>query len=129
MRILLDTHFLLWLAQAPEKLSPKAHRLLADEQNELYYSLVSLWEIGIKNSLNKPDFNVDINRLDKGLRYLGANCLNLDILHIIQATTYPPIHKDPFDRMLLAQADVEGLSFLTVDRLILKYNKPFIITD
>ncbi len=127
MNILLDTHILLWLAfDDKRQLSNQTIELLNDFSNKIYFSTASLWEIAIKSSLGKPNFNVDVVALSQGL--LGVGCYELPILlpHIVQSTSYSWIHKDPFDRLLLAQADVENLIFITADQTILAYQQPFV---
>lgn len=128
MKILLDTHILLWLAfDDKSKLSPQAIELLEDFKNELYFSLASLWEISIKSSLGKPHFNVDVEKLEQGLISVGCHLLPIELSHIVKSSNYPFVHKDPFDRLLLAQADAENIYFMTADNLILDYNKPFLL--
>ena len=121
MKLLLDTHILLWAAAEPEQLSSKAKTLIEYPQNQLYFSAASLWEIAIKNKLGRADFKVDLpvlrrNLLDNGFEELainGAHTLALDML--------PPIHKDPFDRILIAQAIVEGITLMTADSVVSEY--------
>lgn len=128
MKILLDTHILLWLAfDERRKLSSQSISWLEDSENDLYFSLASLWEIAIKNSLGKPHFNVDPVSLYKGLLDVGCIELPITLPHILKSTSYPFIHKDPFDRLLLAQSEVEKLHFITADNTILAYNTPHLL--
>lgn len=128
MKILLDSHILLWLAwDKKENLSPQAVELIDDPTSEIYFSLASLWEIAIKSSLGKPDFDIDVEALEQGLIQVGCRMLAIELPHILKQAQYPFIHRDPFDRLLLAQAEVENIFFMTADTMILKYQKPYII--
>lgn len=108
MKFLLDTHILLWAAGEPEKLSAPARQLLADPQSELLFSAVSLWEITIKRSLGREDFRVEPRLLRRGLLDNGYQELAVTSQHAVSVDSLPPLHKDPFDRLLLAQALSEG---------------------
>lgn len=128
MKILLDSHILLWLAwDKKENLSPQAVELLDDPTSEIYFSLASLWEIAIKSSLGKPDFDIDVEALEQGLIQVGCRMLAIELPHILKQAQYPFIHRDPFERLLMAQAEVENVFFMTADTMILKYQKPYII--
>ncbi|AIK89574.1 type II toxin-antitoxin system VapC family toxin [Glaesserella parasuis] len=128
MKILVDSHILLWLAwDKKENLSPQAVELLDDPTSEIYFSLASLWEIAIKSSLGKPDFDIDVEALEQGLIQVGCRMLAIELPHILKQAQYPFIHRDPFDRLLMAQAEVENVFFMTADTMILKYQKPYII--
>lgn len=128
MKILLDSHILLWLAwDKKENLSPQVVELLDDPTSEIYFSLASLWEIAIKSSLGKPDFDIDVEALEQGLIQVGCRMLAIELPHILKQAQYPFIHLDPFDRLLMAQAEVENVFFMTADTMILKYQKPYII--
>ncbi|MWQ14035.1 PIN domain-containing protein [Glaesserella parasuis] len=128
MKILVDSHILLWLAwDKKENLSPQAVELLDDPTSEIYFSLASLWEIAIKSSLGKPDFDIDVEALEKGLIQVGCRMLAIELPHILKQAQYPFINRDPFDRLLMAQAEVENVFFMTADTMILKYQKPYII--
>ncbi len=123
MNLLLDTHLLLWAAGEPERLSEKARDLLLDPANRLMFSSASIWEVGIKRNLGRADFNVDPRRL---WRMLLANTyfeLSVSSEHALVAGDLPALHKDPFDRILIAQARVEGLQLLTVDKAVEKYGE------
>jgi PIN domain nuclease of toxin-antitoxin system len=121
LKLLLDTHILLWAAGRPEKLSRKARRLLDDPSNALIFSAVSLWEIVIKQGLGRDDFDVNARQLRRGLLDNEYSELAMTSAHALALDDLPPLHKDPFDRMLLAQSRVEGLTLLTADALILQY--------
>lgn len=128
MKLLLDSHILLWLAwDKKDKLSAQAIDLLNDMHNELYISVATFWEISIKSSLGKPDFNVDVEALMAGARQIGCKILPIELEHIIQLNQLNPIHKDPFDRILLAQAEREKLYFLTADQNLLRYQSPYLL--
>lgn len=121
MNLLLDTRLLLWAASEPERLSTKARALLLDPANHLVFSAASLWEISIKNGLERPDFNVDPRRLWRMLLVNGYRELPVNTEHTVAVNELPNLHKDPFDRILIAQARVEGLVLLTVDKKVAKY--------
>lgn len=124
MKLLLDTHLLLWAAGAPDRLPAAAHQLLEDPQNELLFSAASLWEIAIKRGLGRPDFQVDARVLRRGLLDNGYQELAITSGHAVSIDSLPPIHKDPFDRILIAQATVEGITLLTTDALVARYPGP-----
>lgn len=124
MKLLLDTHLLLWAAAKPERLSPKALQLLEDEQNSLLFSSASLWEITIKCSLGRVDFKINPRLLRRSLLDNGYQELPVLSEHAVATADLPAIHKDPFDRILIAQATVEGFLFLTVDSLLEQYAGP-----
>lgn len=121
MNLLLDTHLLLWAASEPERIPENTRALLADPANQLVFSAASLWEITIKNSLDRPDFKVDSRRLWRMLLVNGYRELPVTSEHTVAVNELPPLHKDPFDRILIAQARVEGLLLLTADKLVAKY--------
>ena len=121
MKLLLDTHLLLWAAGSPEQLPAAARTLLEDSQNELLYSAASLWEIAIKRGLGRSDFKVDARLLRRGLLDNGYQELAIASEHAVFIDSLPPLHKDPFDRMLVAQATVEGVILLTADALVAQY--------
>lgn len=121
MNLLLDTHLLLWAASEPKRLSARARTLLLDPANHLVFSSASLWEISIKNGLDRADFNVDPRRLWRMLLVSGYRELPVTSEHTVAVNELPSLHKDPFDRILVAQARVEGLTLLTVDKAVAKY--------
>jgi len=124
MKLLLDTHLLLWAAGEPNRLSTAARRLLKDGSNELMFSAASFWEIAIKRGLGRNDFRVDPRLLRRGLLDNGYSELLIGSDHALAIDLLPDLHKDPFDRILVAQAIVEGVTLLTADPLIAQYNGP-----
>jgi PIN domain nuclease of toxin-antitoxin system len=116
-----DTHLLLWAAGESQKLSRKARRLLGDPGSQLWFSAVSLWEVAIKHGLGREDFRVEPRRLRRGLIDNGWRELAISSEHAVATLDLPPIHKDPFDRMLVAQAKIEGLALVTSDELVARY--------
>jgi PIN domain nuclease of toxin-antitoxin system len=121
LNLLLDTHLLLWAASEPQRLSAKARALLLDPSNQLVFSSASLWEITIKNGLERSDFNVDPRRLWRMLLVNGYREISVTSEHAVAVNDLPSLHKDPFDRILVAQARVEGLTLLTADKMVAKY--------
>jgi PIN domain nuclease of toxin-antitoxin system len=124
VKLLLDTHLLLWAAGHPERLSPAARELIEDKGNELIFSTASLWEVVIKRGLGRDDFKVDPRLLRRGLLDNGYSELPVGSEHVVAIDTLPPIHKDPFDRVLVAQALVEGITLLTTDAVVAGYPAP-----
>lgn len=124
MKLLLDTHLLLWAAGSPEQLPAAARPLLEDPLNELLFSAASLWEIAIKRGLGRSDFQVDARVLRRGLLDNGYLELAITSEHAVFIDSLPLLHKDPFDRILVAQATVEGITLLTVDALVAQYPGP-----
>ena len=124
MKLLLDTHLLLWAAASPHRLSPTARKLLEDSDNELLFSAASLWEIAIKSGLGREDFRVEARVLRRALLDCGYLELGIASEHAVAVDNLPPIHKDPFDRILIAQAMVEGITLLTSDPWVAKYPGP-----
>ena len=119
MKILLDTHILLWAAAG--ELTPEASRYVEDKMNTLLFSPASIWEIVIKRGLSRADFLVDPASLYSRLLTAGYQELPITGRHTMLVETLPPLHKDPFDRILLAQAASEGIPFLTADKLLAQY--------
>jgi PIN domain nuclease of toxin-antitoxin system len=124
VKLLLDTQILLWAAGQPERLSAAARRLLNDPRNELLFSAASLWEITIKNTLRREDFQVEPRVLRRGLLDNGYVELPITSEHAVSVDALPPLHKDPFDRLLLAQAFTEGVTLVTGDAQLGKYRGP-----
>jgi len=115
---------LLWAAASPERLSDSARGLLEDRQNELLFSPASLWEIAIKRGLSRNNFRVEPRVLRRGLLDHGYNELAITSEHTITIDLLPPIHKDPFDRLLVAQSLAEGITLLTMDSVVAQYPAP-----
>ena len=121
MRLLLDTHLLLWAASAPDRLPAKARSLIRDSEHELLFSTASLWEVAIKCSLGRKDFRVDARLLRRGMLDNNYAELAINSDHVLATENLPPIHKDPFDRLLIAQSMVEALTLVTVDPVVAQY--------
>ena len=119
MNLLLDTHILLWAAA--DELPEEAARYVEDMNNTLFFSSASIWEIVIKNGLGRNDFVVDPPSLYKGLIDAGYKELSITGRHTLLISTLPLLHKDPFDRLLIAQSAAEGISLITADELIAQY--------
>jgi len=124
MKILLDTHILLWAAIQPKKLNANIRTLLNDKNNELLFSAASIWEVSIKRALGRIDFNVDPSVLRRGLRDNDYMELPVTSEHACALELLPQIHRDPFDRILVAKAVVEGITLLTNDINVAKYPGP-----
>ena len=124
MKLLLDTHLLLWAADDSGRLPKAARTLLLDPANELLFSVASLWEVAIKSGLGREDFRVDARLLRRGLLDNGYLELPIAIEHAVAILGLPALHKDPFDRMLFAQAIVEGITLLTLDSAVALYPGP-----
>ena len=128
MNILIDTHIALWSLYDDGRLSPEAAEYLCRENNVVYYSLVSAWEIEIKHSLGKLEVPAEAFIEDCAL--MGFELLPLKKEHILEVSRVPFLpngHKDPFDRMLMAQAISENMSFLTMDGKIRQYGYDWIL--
>jgi PIN domain nuclease of toxin-antitoxin system len=124
VKLLLDTHLLLWAAGNPGRISSDARKLINDTDNQLLFSAASLWEISIKRGLGRDDFKVDPRLLHRGLLDNGYTELPIISEHVITIDLLPPIPKDPFDRILISQAIVEGVTLLTSDSLLMQYPGP-----
>jgi PIN domain nuclease of toxin-antitoxin system len=124
VKVLLDTHLLLWAAYTPAALPAVAAAVIEDPQNDLVFSAASIWEVSIKASLGRPDFTVDPRILRRGLLDHGYLELPVSGAHAASVIDLPAIHRDPFDRMLVAQARVEGIVLLTDDEAVARYGAP-----
>jgi len=124
MKLLLDTHLLIWAAAFPDRIPADARALLADDDNTLFFSAASLWEVAIKSGLGREDFKVDARLLRRGLLDNGYTELPVASEHAVATDGLPPIHKDPFDRLLIAQSMVEGITLLTADDIVSQYPGP-----
>ena len=121
MKLLLDTHLLLWAAGQPEWLSATACSLLDDEDNTLLFSAASLWEVTIKYVHGRADFRVDPRLLRRGLLDNGYLELPITHQHVLSLKGLEPHHRDPFDRILIAQSVAEGITLVTTDPVVAQY--------
>lgn len=119
MRLLLDSHVALWAVSAPERLPARCRELLTEGANAVYVSSVSIWELRLKESLGKLRLTPDFEAVLTALRFLE---LPVTWAHSLRASRLPPLHQDPFDRMLVAQSLVEDLVLVTHDRCVLRYD-------
>jgi len=124
MKLLLDTHLLLWAAGEPKRLSAGARALIDDPANEPFFSPASLWEVAIKSRLGRNDLKVDARLLRRGLLDNGYNELPILSDHVVALDSLPTLRRDPFDRILVAQATAEGITLLTTDSLVAQYPGP-----
>lgn len=133
MKILLDTHILLWAISNDARLSEKARKLIGNEENEIYYSIVSLWEVEIKR-LSHPDVMPLTAKqlveycIQSGFQEILVKDKHIFALGSLKREKGAPSHKDPFDRILICQASIENMIFITHDSLILGYNEPCIMS-
>ena len=123
MRLLVDTHLLLWATAKSRRLPKEARRLLEDPAHDVFYSVASLWEITIKAALRRPDFKVDVALLRPALAEMGFAELPVCGAHAERLASLPPLHRDPFDRMLVAQSLAEPLVLLTNDAALAGYGE------
>ncbi|MBR5509879.1 MAG: type II toxin-antitoxin system VapC family toxin [Lachnospiraceae bacterium] len=131
MNILLDTHILLWTLSNDPRLPEKARKLIEDDRNEIYYSIVSLWEVQIKHLAHPDAMPVSAETLKEYCEQSGFQKILVRDRHIfaladLKRKKDAPPHKDPFDRMLICQASVENMIFITHDSLIPGYDEPCI---
>jgi len=124
MRVLLDTHLLLWAAEAPERLPADVRALIVEPRAELVYSTASIWEVAIKFSQGRSDFTIRPQALREGLIGAGYQELQIAPEHVIAVADLPWVHKDPFDRLLIVQAIIEGIELQTVDATLTGYPGP-----
>ena len=124
MKLLLDTHLLLWAMILPRRLSVEVAALIEDSENEIIFSVASIWEAAIKYSRGRADFQFEPIRFRRQL--FDSDFKELPVLgeHAVAVASVPPIHKDPFDRILIAQAMVEGITLLTSDVVVARYPGP-----
>jgi PIN domain nuclease of toxin-antitoxin system len=121
MRLLLDTHVLLWAMLASPRLGAQATELLESPEHDLFFSAVNILEIAIKASLGRADFDADAQAVATNAVAAGFQPLSMDIRHAANVRLLPSLHSDPFDRLLLSQAQVEGMTLLTRDAAVLSY--------
>jgi PIN domain nuclease of toxin-antitoxin system len=124
VRLLLDTHLLLWTAGSDERLSSQARDLIGNPGNQLAFSAARLWEVAIKSGSGRNDFQVDARLLRRGLLNNGYEELAVTGEHAVAIASLPPLHRDPFDRMLVAQSIIEGITLLTADPLVAQHPGP-----
>ena len=124
MRLLLDTHLLLWAAEPSTRLSSQARQLITDPDNELSFSVASIWEIVIKRGRGRDDFQIDPRLLRRSLLDNEYREFTITGEHAAAVANLPPLHRDPFDRMLVAQSIVEGVILLTADPVVARYPAP-----
>jgi PIN domain nuclease of toxin-antitoxin system len=124
VRLLLDTHLLLWAAQKSARMPSEAYKLIGDRDNELVFSVASMWEFGIKYGKAPDQFDTSPNELREALLQNGYVELEISGKHVLGISNLPALHGDPFDRLLIAQAMVEGITLLTADALIARYPGP-----
>jgi len=118
VRLLLDTNALIWTLANPKRLSDHAAREIQDESNTVFVSVVSAWEIGVKKAKSKLDFPGNLESMLTGKKF---DPLPVTLRHALAIETLPHQHHDPFDRMLVAQAQIEGLTLVTSDRTMRRY--------
>jgi PIN domain nuclease of toxin-antitoxin system len=124
MRFLLDTHLVLWVPVSGPRISRSARTILNDPENSFSFSAVSIWEIAIKRSIGKLDQGIDSRTIRRELIEMEYEELAVLGQHAVAVEGLPWIHKDPFDRLLIAQAVVEEITLLTVDSTIARYPGP-----
>ena len=126
MRLLIDTHLLLWASEDRARLPVQAASLMADPDNDLIFSAVNIWEIVVKRGLNRADFGVDPLAFRRRLLAAGYEEIPVTSLHALELSGLPLIHRDPFDRLLIAQAIAEDARLVTADGRIAFYPGPII---
>lgn len=124
MQLLLDTHLLVWAMGEPERLDPELVRLLEDPMNTPVFSVASLWELVMKRGLDRPDFQLEPSLLRQALLEAGWRELPVQAHHVLAVGQLPPLHRDPYDRLLLAQAQADGLLLITADQQLAQYPGP-----
>lgn len=129
MKFLLDTHILFWAAGSPQKIPPKMRAIIEDENHDLYFSVASIWEISIKNKLGRSDFSVDPRTFRIALMENGYLEMPIKGDHALFVYDLPDLHKDPFDRILIAQSSLENMPILTVDQKVIDYGGTVIFDD
>jgi PIN domain nuclease of toxin-antitoxin system len=124
MKILVDTHMLVWLAAATARLPLAAREIIEDPDNEIFFSSASIWELTIKHSLGKGEIPVHPRVLHTALAAHDFQEIAITSLHGLAAGSLPPIHKDPFDRIMIAQSIAEDCILITSDRMLARYDAP-----
>ncbi|MET3217587.1 UNVERIFIED_ORG: PIN domain nuclease of toxin-antitoxin system [Burkholderia territorii] len=126
MKLLLDTHLILWTAADATALPDRARTLIEDPAHTLLFSVASLWEIVIQHGLDRADFQVEPHVLRRNLLDAGYVELPITSAHVLAVEQLPPVHRDPFDRLLIAQAISEGVTLLTHDHTVARYPGPIL---
>lgn len=121
MRLLLDTHVLLWAMLKSSALGGRAVALLESAEHDVCFSAVNILEIAIKSGLERADFNADAQAVATNAIAAGFGALPVSAQHAANVRLLPPLHRDPFDRLLLSQAQIEGMTLLTRDAAVLRY--------
>lgn len=121
MRLLLDSHLLVWMAAQSWKLPAIARQMIEDPENQIFFSSASVWELTIKHDLGKTAIPLHPGILYEALLANDYTELPVSALHALALSSLPPIHKDPFDRILIAQSAHEGMTLLTADRTVAQY--------
>lgn len=124
MKFLLDTHFVIWVPVDDRRISSQARAILRNPADQFVFSVTSIWEIAIKRGLHRRDFMFDPREIRRLLIENGYEELTLQSRHVVAVDSLARIHKDPFDRILIAQAMVEGITLLTADPVIARYPGP-----
>ena len=124
MSLLLDTHVLLWAASDPDRLPAGVRQRIEDTTEQVVFSAASIWEIAIKNSLGRAEFQCDPRLLRRVLLEHDYHELAVTGRHAAAVDQLPPIHRDPFDRILVAQAQIEAITLLTADKRVRRYPGP-----
>lgn len=122
MNYLLDTHILLWTLIDPDRVPARMRRIVEDTGNRVWFSAASIWEIAIKHSLAKPEFAMEAATIWKAARETGLDELAVTAEHAIGVDALPWLHRDPFDRLLVAQAHTEDMKLLSVDPKVNAYS-------
>ena len=127
MKYLLDTHAFLWFVTDDNRLSQKARSIIKSNANEIYFSAASAWEISIKIRLGRLTIAEELEPfIVKQLAENSFSTLSITIFHSIYTSKLPDIHKDPFDRIIIAQSNVENMSLISKDKNIKKYKVPIV---
>jgi PIN domain nuclease of toxin-antitoxin system len=121
MKLLLDTHVFIWWDSDPAQLSQPALTALRDPANTIAFSVVSVWEMAIKRQLGKLILRLPLSQIVAHQQANGLQVLPVTLTHTLAVEGLPPVHKDPFDRLLAAQANVEGVDFVTADPIFAQY--------
>jgi PIN domain nuclease of toxin-antitoxin system len=122
MRILLDTHTFIWFDSQPVQLSDTCRSMLADQNNSLFLSIASIWEMQIKCQAGRLNLRLPLSRLiDEQFQNAGLEILPIEALHVYELQNLPDVHRDPFDRIMIAQAIVEKMSFMSKDSVLAAY--------